>query len=273
MIVIADTGPLNYLILIQAVDVLPSLYGRIVVPSSVCEELSRSRAPETVRRWITRPPDWLEMRAPNSPPDAALIAAGLDPGERDAILLAEELRADRVILDDLAGRKEAKRRHLAFTGTLGVLSAAAERGLLDLTVAVEALRQTTFHVSQNVLDHLLADQVTILYRPVGQKEYELIAASGFQRFPPRLPEQPIFYPVTNESYATQIARDWNTKDDASGRIGYVLRFRVRSTHLRKYEPRVVGAAVHNEYWIPADELHRFNDAIVGLIETIAMYRN
>ena len=111
--------------------------------------------------------------------------------------------------------------------------------------------------------------LTVLYRPVGQGEYELIEAMGFRRFPPRLPEQPFFYPVTNEDYATQIARDWNTKD---GGIGYVLRFRVCSAFLREYPVRTVGSRVHQEYWIPAEELEAFNDHIEGAIEIIACFR-
>ena len=113
----------------------------------------------------------------------------------------------------------------------------------------------------------------MLYRPVGQREYELIEASGFRRFPPRLPEQPIFYPVTNEAYATQIARDWNTKDDGSGYVGYVLRFRVNSEFLRRHVPHTVGASMHDEYWIPAAELSDFNDQIVGTIESIARFES
>jgi hypothetical protein len=114
--------------------------------------------------------------------------------------------------------------------------------------------------------------LTVLYRPVGQREYELIEATGFRRFPSRLPEQPFFYPVMNESYATQIARDWNTKDEASGWTGYVLRFRVRSEFLRNYPLRTVGSALHQEYWIPASELDEFNEQIEGLIESIACFR-
>jgi hypothetical protein len=114
-------------------------------------------------------------------------------------------------------------------------------------------------------------ELTVLYRPVGQREYELIEASGFRRFPPRLPEQPIFYPVTNEAYATQIARDWNTKDEASGYVGYVLRFRVNSEFLRRHARHTVGASIHEEYWIPAAELTDFNEQIVGTIESIARF--
>ena len=115
-------------------------------------------------------------------------------------------------------------------------------------------------------------ELTVLYRPVGQREYELIQATGFRRFPPRLPEQPFFYPVTNQDYATQIARDWNAKDEASRWTGYVLRFRVQTEFLRKYPVRTVGSAVHQEHWIPAAELEEFNDRIDGIIETIECFR-
>ncbi len=110
---------------------------------------------------------------------------------------------------------------------------------------------------------------TTLYRPVGPAELDLIRASGFREFPPRMPEQPIFYPVLNEEYATQIARDWNTK--ASG-FGAVLRFQVRNEFLAKYEVHTVSSAIHQEYWIPADDLSEFDQNIVGLIEVIAEYK-
>jgi ribosomal protein S18 acetylase RimI-like enzyme len=111
------------------------------------------------------------------------------------------------------------------------------------------------------------DTIT-LYRPVGPAELDLIRASGWERFPARLPEQPIFYPVLNEAYATQIARDWNAKRDGGG---YVTRFRVSAAFARRYEVRRVGAAVHEELWVPADELSAFNENIVGRIEVIAEF--
>jgi hypothetical protein len=111
-----------------------------------------------------------------------------------------------------------------------------------------------------------------LYRPVGQKELDLIAESGYKAFPPRLPEQPIFYPVLNEPYATQIARDWNTKDPFSGFVGYVTRFQVCADFLSAYEVKTVGAFEHQEYWIPAEDLPAFNACIVGEIEIIATFR-
>ncbi|HEY2008682.1 MAG TPA: hypothetical protein VGH23_06830 [Rhizomicrobium sp.] len=108
-----------------------------------------------------------------------------------------------------------------------------------------------------------------LYRPVGSKELELIEASGFTGFPPRLPDQPIFYPVTNEEYAIQIARGWNTK--VGDKLGFVTRFEVLVDCLAKYQRKIVGGQTHEEYWIPAEELGAFNAAIVGKIELIGSY--
>ena len=112
---------------------------------------------------------------------------------------------------------------------------------------------------------------TILYRPVGRRELELIAALKFAAFPPRLPHQPIFYPVLHEDYAIEIARDWNTRDAASGFAGFVTRFHVDSGWLARYTVHRVGGRLHDEYWIPADELDRFNAHLVGPIEVIAEF--
>jgi hypothetical protein len=112
-------------------------------------------------------------------------------------------------------------------------------------------------------------ETTIMYRPVGPKELELIAASGYREFPPRLPEQPIFYPVLNEEYARQIAREWNVPASGSG---YVTRFAVRKEFLARYREQQVGASIHHEVWIPAEELAEMNRNIVGLIEVIAEYK-
>ncbi len=119
--------------------------------------------------------------------------------------------------------------------------------------------------------HVMNVALTTLYRPVGRAEMELIRASGFREFPPRLPEQPIFYPVLTEEYATQIARDWNTKDERSGFAGYVLRFRVRAEFLNKYDVHVVGSAQHREYWIPAGDLAEMNANVVGEIEIVSEF--
>ena len=110
-----------------------------------------------------------------------------------------------------------------------------------------------------------------LYRPVGQKEYELIEQSGFKKFPPRLPEQPIFYPVLNEKYAVEIASKWNTKDEFSGYVGYVLRFEISDEYISGFEVQTAGASYCQEYWIPSDELDEFNMNIVGKIEIVRKF--
>jgi predicted nucleic acid-binding protein len=110
MIVVADTSPINYLITIGEIDVLASLYGTVIIPPAVRDELSRDRAPEAVRRWISRSPAWLSVRTPALPPDAGLLAADLDAGEFEAILVAQELGVADLIIDDWMGRKEAERR-------------------------------------------------------------------------------------------------------------------------------------------------------------------
>jgi hypothetical protein len=107
------------------------------------------------------------------------------------------------------------------------------------------------------------ENLVTLYRPTGPKDLALVAASGWRRWPPRLPEQPIFYPVTNEAYAREIAERWNVKKSG---VGFVTRFAVRKLFLDRYERQVVGTREHEEYWIPAEELEAFNDAIVGRIE-------
>lgn len=112
-------------------------------------------------------------------------------------------------------------------------------------------------------------EVIVLYRPVGPRELALIAAAGFREFPARLPEQPIFYPVLNEAYARQIARDWNVA--ASG-AGFVTRFAVRKAFLARYPEQQVGASMHRELWIPAEDLAEMNRNILGRIEVIAEYR-
>ena len=115
-----------------------------------------------------------------------------------------------------------------------------------------------------------AEQTVTPWRPTGPAELALVADSGWSAWPPRLPEQPIFYPVLNEDYATKIARDWNAK--ASG-VGFVTRFRVRAAFLDRYEVHQVGGQTILEYWIPAEELPELNANIIGLIKVVAEYRD
>jgi hypothetical protein len=114
------------------------------------------------------------------------------------------------------------------------------------------------------------DETVVLFRPTGPHELALIEESGYSAFPPRLFWQPIFYPVLNEEYATQIALDWNARD---GNSGYVTRFRVRRDFLHRYEVHQVGGAIHQEYWIPAEDLEEFNHQIVGKIEVVAEFHS
>ena len=111
------------------------------------------------------------------------------------------------------------------------------------------------------------DTIT-LYRPVGPEELELIKNSGWKKFPPRFFHQPIFYPVMNEEYAIQIARDWNVPASGSG---FVTKFEVDKNYISKFEIHNVGGAIHNELWVPAEELDEFNSHIVGLIEVTKQF--
>src|ERR1035438_3010613 len=105
MIVIADTTPLNYLILINHADVLPQLFGRVLIPPAVFEELQQPETPQPVQAWIARPPAWLQVRSLRYRPDRGLEY--LDPGEREAIALAQEIQADHLLLDEAEARREA----------------------------------------------------------------------------------------------------------------------------------------------------------------------
>jgi len=113
------------------------------------------------------------------------------------------------------------------------------------------------------------DAVT-LFRPTGEVSWNSLRESGWRVFPPRLPDQPFFYPVLHEAYATQIARSWNTRD---GGTGYVLRFHVDAGFLQRYEVQTVGSSAHREYWIPAEDLDELNRHLIGRIELMAVYRS
>ena len=113
-----------------------------------------------------------------------------------------------------------------------------------------------------------AKQTVTLYRPVGPEELKLIEESGFSRFPPRLPEQPIFYPVMNEEYAAQIAQEWNVPASGSG---FVTKFEVEKKYVGKFEVQNVGGSIHDELWVPAEELEEFNAHIVGRIEVVRRF--
>ena len=130
------------------------------------------------------------------------------------------------------------------------------------------LKRSQLAACHNVLMERQMEELVELWRPTGPEEMELVRATSSRRWPPRLPDQPIFYPVLNEDYATRIARDWNVK--ASG-VGFVTRFRVRKSFLDKYEVQQVGGETILEYWIPAEDLEALNDNIVGTIEEVARF--
>lgn len=154
MIVVADTTPLNHLILIGQQDTLAKLYGQVFIPQAVLKELQVRQAPKAVRDWLARRPNWLRVERLLVPQDLALEA--LDPGERETIACAEEKRADLIIMDDRGGRREAQRRSLIVVGTLTVLYAAAQRGFVDdFPQAIERLKKTGFRASPKLYQSFL----------------------------------------------------------------------------------------------------------------------
>jgi len=157
MVVVADTSPLNYLVLIGEIDVLPQLYGRVLVPNAVVDELRHSAAPERVAEFAKSLPDWLQL-GPAEPGDLSIAWAGmnhLDPGEVAAIMLASSHPGALLLMDETAGRSEAARRGIRSTGTLGILRDAAASGLVDLPSAFQKLQATTFRLPPAVLIELL----------------------------------------------------------------------------------------------------------------------
>jgi len=144
MLVVADTSPLNYLVWIQQDTLLPILYDRVVIPPAVYEELQRPETPHVVRQWVAHPPGWLTIQPPQQPLSGQLLLR-LDDGELEAIPLARELHADRLLIDERGGRRVARARGLIVIGTLGVLETAAIRGLIDLP---RACRKTPLQVME-----------------------------------------------------------------------------------------------------------------------------
>lgn len=153
MIVISDTSPLCYLILIGQDQILSRLFGTITIPYGVRNELQHEEAPDAVRNWMVYPPDWLIIREVSGREDRDL--SFLHSGEREAIQLAQTLQADLVLLDEKAARQAAGVRNLTFTGLLGLLSRAAAEGLLDLPDTIRDLRSTTFRASPGLLKQIL----------------------------------------------------------------------------------------------------------------------
>jgi predicted nucleic acid-binding protein len=153
MIVVADTSPLCYLLLISHIDLLKTMFGRVSVPQAVRDELSADGAPDIVRNWVTQMPDWINVHNVMTEQDKSLDR--LHRGEREAILLAGHLNADLIVLDEKAAREAARQKGLKVTGLLGILDEGANRGLIDLPTAVDRLRQTTFRASPRILKQLL----------------------------------------------------------------------------------------------------------------------
>lgn len=153
MIVVADTSPLNYLVLIGEIELLQALYETVLIPEEVLLELHRPGAPVQVRSWAGSLPGWCEVRALISAPDAAL--SELDPGERDAIQLALEAGVDTLLMDESDGRREALRRNLRVTGTIAILEKAAQRGWIDFRTVLKKLDRTSFRLSAAIRNEFL----------------------------------------------------------------------------------------------------------------------
>jgi hypothetical protein len=158
--------------------------------------------------------------------------------------------------------------HATLRNMVGQAAAFAARDIHDLHKPKQIFSRCRRPSTSCIMDTIMASEVRILYRPVGPKELALIEASGYRAFPSRLPAQPIFYPVTNEDYARHIAERWNVRESGSG---FVTRFSVREDFIRRYPIQQVGARIHTEYWIPAEELAELNANIVGTIEVIAEF--
>ena len=150
---------------------------------------------------------------------------------------------------------------------------ARVRGIAPPAGRVPTRFQIPSEAAQHRYNICMGTSTTTLWRPVGRNELALIDSSGYREFPPRLPEQPIFYPVLNFAYAERIARDWNSTDARHAYVGFVTRFVVASEFLTGHETHQVGDRTHVEYWIPAEDLGRFNSAIQGLIEVVSEYRH
>ena len=174
------------------------------------------------------------------------------------------------------GLVKGQRHHVHLSADIDTAAKVGARRGKPVILIINALEMHesghVFHRSENgvwLTDHVPARfirfdaETTTLFRPVGPEELELVKQSGMAEFPPRLPGQPIFYPVTNEEYAIQIARDWNVRDSGSG---YVTRFDVDSGYLAKFEIQKVGGELHTELWVPAEELEEFNSHIIGQIQ-------
>jgi len=158
-VVVADTGPINYLVLIEAIELLQHLFGRVNISTTVYKELTHARTPEAVRMWMARGAPWLEVKKNPDREADSTVSSILNDGERTTIELAAVIRADLILMDDRDAVAFARAQGFAVTGTLGVLDLAARRGLIDLVQAFSRLKGTTFHYRRGLLDALLAEHV------------------------------------------------------------------------------------------------------------------
>jgi predicted nucleic acid-binding protein len=154
-VIVSDTSPIRYLVLIGAVHLLERLYGRILIPEAVAKELQAERTPEAVSRWMQSPPAWIEIVAAAEDSKANPISPFLGAGESSAILLALSIHADLILMDERAGVEEARRLGLTVTGTLGVLARCAERGWISLRPTLEKLQTTNFRVHPRLILEML----------------------------------------------------------------------------------------------------------------------
>ncbi len=153
-VVVSDTTPLHYLILVGKESILEKLYGKVLVPSAVLMELRHKSAPRQVSAWAANPPPWVTVATPRS---MAGGSDGLDFGERQALALAKEINADLVLLDDKVARRAALRENLKIKGTLGIIAHAARANLLDFSATLLDLQHTSMHLDQNVIDEVIRE--------------------------------------------------------------------------------------------------------------------
>ena len=151
MIVVADSGPLHYLILLDQIELIHRFYGQVVIPDAVARELCAAAASPAVSGWVAHLPEWATVTLVSEEQIAA-ITDDLDLGERAAIALAGAIHADLLLIDDAAGRVEAKRRNLRVTGTLGVLRVGAEHGVVDVPDMLQKLRTTSFYADEALIN-------------------------------------------------------------------------------------------------------------------------
>lgn len=152
MIVVADTSPINYLLLINQIDLLPRLFQQIIIPDKVRDEMLDPDAPPVLQQWIANPPSWLIVQ---TVPIIDTTLSSLNSGEQAAITLAQNLPADLLIIDERLGRQVAEERGIAIIGTVGILDDAAEQGLINLAEAIAQLQQTNFRISRRIIQALL----------------------------------------------------------------------------------------------------------------------